>query len=394
MAKEFKDIDYVQEGGAPIPSSIINALIEGNNEKNKWIKDYMADHPEGTDISQARVIGLKPRYEFAGEPIMPNVTLYFGGKELQLGEHFIADYRNNDAIGTATVTYLGKFPYTGELEKTFSIEGKKYRLSFNVDAYAAQGISVPADKIISNVTSADLVSPGTIPYYTFVGWFDAPTGGTQFTGGTLSNDKTVYARYKQDQYDITFVSAQGTAPAKITTGAIPDLTKPAYKLDAKGYAFGGWFLDEDYEEPAVSGTPIESDVILYAKWVSLEATLTIAGDTIKASCADGATIELRKDGEVVESGEDTLTSSATYSTVVSANGKSQSCVIVVTYDKDNETLDVTSPAGNVTVVKLGQSVSLPIHLYEGEGSERHFVGAGLYTIVDEASNTGSIEITE
>jgi len=386
-------INYTFQANSPCPSTKLNEMVTTINALVDWVNNYMAQHPTTTDIKDASVIGLDEKYTYEGEPIKPNVTLYLGGKLLEENVGFVADYKNNDAIGTATVKYYGLFPYSGQLTKTFGIEGQKYTLSYDVSDYASQGITAPASKQVSVVTSSDLTSPGPIQNYSFVGWFESKTAESAYTGGTLTSAKTLYARYKQNQFTITFNSnGHGTAPSAITTGVMPDLTKAPYVLSADGYAFGGWYTDEACTTAApTTGTAVTSAMTLYAKWVCLDSllTLNLTSNTITASADTGATVELYKGSTKLDSVTDSLTATATYKAVVSALGKTQTAVITCTYDKDAETLEFTSTAGSVVVTKGSTVITGKYNLYSGTTLQ-----TGTLTIVDDASNTAQVVIEE
>ncbi|MBQ6675225.1 MAG: leucine-rich repeat protein [Ruminococcus sp.] len=78
-------------------------------------------------IAKATVSGLKNKY-YTGKAITQTPTVKLGSKTLKKGTDYTVTFKNNKAIGTATVTIKGKGNYTGTVTKTFKIIPKKTTL--------------------------------------------------------------------------------------------------------------------------------------------------------------------------------------------------------------------------------------------------------------------------
>ena len=105
-------------------------------------------------------------------------------------------------------------------------------------------------------------------HYQFLGWFDAATGGNQITSisDTDNGDKTLYARWKAIDYDITYELDGGTNdsknPAKYTYG----VGVPSFESATKdGYIFLGWFDKDGSPVSEISETATGTQT-LYAHW--------------------------------------------------------------------------------------------------------------------------------
>ena len=61
---------------------------------------------------------------YTGKALKPAVTVKYGSKTLTKGTDYTVSYKNNKAIGTATVTVTGKGNYTGTAKATFKINPK------------------------------------------------------------------------------------------------------------------------------------------------------------------------------------------------------------------------------------------------------------------------------
>ena len=73
------------------------------------------------DLSDNRATIPSLNYTYLGKTIKPSPTLKISGVKLVSGRDYIISYKNNSAIGTATVTLTGKGNYTGKTSRQFNI---------------------------------------------------------------------------------------------------------------------------------------------------------------------------------------------------------------------------------------------------------------------------------
>ena len=73
-----------------------------------------------TPISKATVTGLSSK-GYTGKAITQNPTVKVGSRTLKKGTDYTLSFKNNKAIGTATVTITGKGGFKGSVKKTFKI---------------------------------------------------------------------------------------------------------------------------------------------------------------------------------------------------------------------------------------------------------------------------------
>jgi len=107
----------------------------------------------------------------------------------------------------------------------------------------------------------------------FMGWYTAPTGGTQFSAATTVNrDITVYARWEEAEKPrrtITFNVNGGTgtvAPIQVTVGAaLSNLPDPASR---EGFTFTGWNTAANGSGTLYTKTSTmpNNDLTLFAQW--------------------------------------------------------------------------------------------------------------------------------
>lgn len=221
-----------------------------------------------------------PDWHVAALPSAPRKTGYlFGGWYTQpngAGSEFTAD-----TLVTGSATIYAKW-------NTYN-----YPVTFD-----GQGATTEASPATMPVASP-AVCTGTLPTppiklgYIFGGWYTEPAGGgVAFTAGTtVTNARTVYARWNSYSCTITFDSQSATtaaSPSSITVstpnwsvGTLP--TQPVKNL----YGFEGW-----YTGPNRTGTRLLADTVVtnsftvYAAWgrytVSYNANGALSG-TVPAS---------------------------------------------------------------------------------------------------------------
>ena len=76
--------------------------------------------PEERDVSKASVDAI-PDQTFTGSPLEPRPAVRLGGRTLSEGTDYELSFRDNEGIGTATVTVAGRGSYTGAKSVTFRI---------------------------------------------------------------------------------------------------------------------------------------------------------------------------------------------------------------------------------------------------------------------------------
>ena len=78
-------------------------------------------------IAKSTVTGIANKY-YTGKAITQSPTVKLGNKTLKKGTDYTVTFKNNKAVGKATVTIKGKGNYSGTVTKTFKILPKKTTL--------------------------------------------------------------------------------------------------------------------------------------------------------------------------------------------------------------------------------------------------------------------------
>ena len=146
----------------------------------------------------------------------------------------------------------------------------RYDIEYVLPAGAMNGAN-PATYVAGRGVSS--FAPASMPGYTFVGWFDAETEGSQVTSisSESTGDKTLYARFTPNPVrNITYVVTNGTNaasnPATYTEGIAVTFADPTPE---EHYTFVGWFTEAGGQGEQVTGISADStgDVTVYAHFV-------------------------------------------------------------------------------------------------------------------------------
>jgi len=164
---------------------------------------------ENTLMSKTTVSKIKDQY-CTGSAITPAFTVKNGKKTLVAGADYTVSYKNNQAIGTATIILTGKGNYSGEKKVTFKIKG------YDIKKAKVTGIPKSMEYTGGAITTASS------------GWGETPTL-------TMAIDKEEKTLTPGTDYTITYQknSDKGTASIIFTgknrfTGTL----KKTFKINA------------------------------------------------------------------------------------------------------------------------------------------------------------------
>jgi uncharacterized repeat protein (TIGR02543 family) len=129
------------------------------------------------------------------------------------------------------------------------------------------------------VASGDRVTRPANPTrsgYTFAGWYsnDELTSAWDFETGTVTANTTLYAKWAEVTYTVTFEVNNGSLVTAQTVAQGDKITKPADPT-RNGYTFAGWYSNTaltvawNFE----TGT-VAANITLYAKWTPVTYTVT------------------------------------------------------------------------------------------------------------------------
>ena len=161
---------------------------------------------------------------------------------------------------------------------------------------------------------------GSVTGYRFIGWFDAPEGGSEVTEIPLGStgDKTLYARWERIEHTLTYHGndAGGTAAQNIPgpQAIYEDQAVPLSDLipTREGYVFTVWNTRPDGSgsayQPGASFGPATTDADLYAQWEAIPPTLYLL--TYEPNDAGGPSAEGIPAQREIREGETAVLSTA------------------------------------------------------------------------------------
>lgn len=150
---------------------------------------------------------------------------------------------------------------TGDVTLTAKWTANDYYVSFVTE----HGDPPTSQNVKYNGTAND---PGKLSEdgYTFIGWYTDDTYDTEFDfTQPITGNTTVYAKWTAKDYEVSFVTEHGDAPASQNVPYNGTAKDPG-KLMAEGYTFIGWYTDNTHTKEFNFSTPITGDTKVYAKW--------------------------------------------------------------------------------------------------------------------------------
>lgn len=142
---------------------------------------------------------------------------------------------------------------------------------WDINKYTVQFVSDHgsfADQTIEHgkpIDTGELTIP-TVEGFTFDGWYadENRTIEFDFTKPITSNT-TVYAKWTAKDYEVSFVTEHGNAPASQNVKYNGTASDPG-KLTEEGYTFIGWYTDHTCTTEFDFTQPIKRNTTVYAKW--------------------------------------------------------------------------------------------------------------------------------
>ena len=245
------------------------------------------------------------------------------------------DPDNGESISTQTIDRGGKFTkptepskenytfagwYNGDEKFDFDADttnapnvldlvAKWTANDYEVSFITEHGDPPASQNVQYNGTATD---PGTLTEegYTFDGWYTDDTYSTEFDfTQPIKRNTTVYAKWTAKDYEVSFITEHGDAPASQNVPYNGTAKDPG-KLTEEGYTFVGWYADAAYTTEFNFSTPITGDTKVYAKWEKNAPVLPdtyalnvsgafvyVDGVDVTASAGD-TSLQLEKDASV------------------------------------------------------------------------------------------------
>lgn len=162
-------------------------------------------------------------------------------------------------------THTTEFDFTKPITGDTTIYAKWTANDYYVSFVTEHGDPPTSQNVKYNGTAND---PGKLSAegYTFDDWYTDDTYTTKFDfTKPIKRNTTVYAKWTANDYEVSFITEHGNAPASQNVPYNGTAKDPG-ELTAEGYTFIGWYTDHTCTTEFKFSTPITGDTKVYAKW--------------------------------------------------------------------------------------------------------------------------------
>ena len=144
---------------------------------------------------------------------------------------------------------------------------KKDKETYTVTFNSGEGSAVPAQTVSEGEKAKKPTPDPTRTGHTFAAWYKEATHATEwkFDTDVVTSNITLYAKWTQNTYTVTFNSNGGSEIAEQTVVGGGKATKPADPINHVLF-FGGWIKPD--LTPFDFDTPIIENITLTAKWIN------------------------------------------------------------------------------------------------------------------------------
>lgn len=179
------------------------------------------------------------------------------------GGEFSGEVTNNKTISDGTFNGTVINGESGTIAEGVSITKLKFIVTFDNGGTKTTATIAKDAKLTAPATP-------TKEGYRFDGWYYDNNGGKAkwvFDTDIVTRAMTLTAKWVQT-YTVAFDTNGGSAVDPVTVDAGSTVTKPADPTKS-GYTFGGWYMENTYENPYDFHAAVTGSLTLYAKWNSI-----------------------------------------------------------------------------------------------------------------------------
>jgi len=173
-----------------------------------------------------------------------------------------ATLSENDALYRCVITATNGDSLASDSARiTVESDATTYTTEYYLQDAAGKGYTL-ADRVVTEGTAG---STAAAPEKTFEHFTENPALGTASGTVLADNSLTLSRYYDRNSYSISFEMNGGAAEADITALYEAEVTAPPNPTRA-GYAFAGWYADEELTEEYEFSTMPGENITVYAGW--------------------------------------------------------------------------------------------------------------------------------
>lgn len=235
--------------------------------KTQW--DDNITKGSNNDVLENHLICAKLEATFTadGTTFAQPQTIDRGGKFTKPAAPSKENHENHTFAGW----YNGDEPFDFDADTTNAPNVLNLVAKWDINKYTVQFVSEHgsfADQTIEHGKPIGTGKPTipTVEGYTFDDWYTDADYTTKFDfTQPIKSNTTVYAKWTANDYEVSFVTEHGNAPASQNVPYNETADDPG-KLTEEGYTFIGWYTDHTCTTEFNFSTPITGDTKVYAKW--------------------------------------------------------------------------------------------------------------------------------
>ena len=169
---------------------------------------------------------------------------------------------------------------------------KKYTLTFNTNQNSLSIPSITAEEGTEvNLGSSEYTL--SLDGFVFKGWYSDSALTSYIRSVVIDSNKTIYAKWAK-LYTVTFNTNGGSSVSSQSVEESQAAVKPTDPT-REGYAFIGWYVDQQFTTEYNFSNAVSEDLTLYAYWkkgYSVSFNTNGAGSIQTIACKDGDRITL------------------------------------------------------------------------------------------------------
>jgi uncharacterized repeat protein (TIGR02543 family) len=163
-----------------------------------------------------------------------------------------------------TIEYDFNTPVTGNI----TLYAKWIRL-FTVTFNSMGGSHIPSQSVKEGEKAIRPDNP-TRSAYGFMNWYSDEALTIEYNfNSPVTGNITLYAKWNENTYTVTFVSNGGSSVDEKTVGENGTVSKPSPDPTKDGYVFDNWYSDETLTVEYDFNSPVTRNITLYAKWIQI-----------------------------------------------------------------------------------------------------------------------------
>lgn len=232
--------------------------------KTQWDDDITKG--SNNDVLENHLICAKLEATFTADG-----TTFAQPQTINRGEKFTKPAEPPKENHTFAGWYNGDEKFDFDADTTNAPNVLELVAKWDINKYTVQFVSEHGSFADQTIEHGGTIDPDklTIPPvegFTFDDWYTDNTYSEKFNFSTpITGDTKVYAKWTANDYEVSFVTEHGNAPASQNVKYNGTASDPG-KLKEEGYTFIGWYTDHTCTKEFDFKTPITHDTKVYAKW--------------------------------------------------------------------------------------------------------------------------------